>query len=84
MSHLQYEVLVRLGEALEEGELRTTELADALCDSKSGLTHQVTQVEKAGLMRRRSCAGDVRADYPCLTETGQAVLPRATSTWCGS
>ena len=76
ISHLQYEVLVRLSEA-PEGELRMTELASALYNSKSGLTYQVTQMEKAGLVRRRSCTDDVRAVYACLTDAGRSLLVRA-------
>src|ERR1700759_2266575 len=59
LSHPQYEILVRLADA-PDGELRMTELADTLLTSKSGLTYQVTQLEKAGLVKRRSCPSDVR------------------------
>jgi len=76
ISHLQYEILVRLG-AAPGREMRMTALADALYNSKSGLTYQVTQMEKAGLVRRRSCPSDVRAVYACLTEAGQALVERA-------
>src|SRR5689334_18115249 len=67
LSHLQYEILVRLS-AAPDGELRMTELADSLFSSKSGLTYQVTQLEKAGLVRRRSCLSDVRGIFAVLTE----------------
>jgi DNA-binding MarR family transcriptional regulator len=76
ISHLQYEILIRLS-AAPDREMRMTALADALCNSKSGLTYQVTQMEKAGLVRRRSCPNDVRAVYACLTDAGQALLARA-------
>ncbi|MDN3294523.1 MarR family transcriptional regulator [Streptomyces ficellus] len=76
ISHLQYEILVRLS-AAPDRELRMTELADALYNSKSGLTYQITQLEKAGLVHRRSCANDVRAVYACLTDAGQRVLEQA-------
>ncbi|WP_327130988.1 MarR family transcriptional regulator [Streptomyces sp. NBC_01343] len=76
LSHPQYEVLVRLS-AAPEGELRMTELANGLINSKSGLTYQVTQLEKAGLVRRRSCPSDVRGVFAVLTEAGRARLEEA-------
>jgi DNA-binding MarR family transcriptional regulator len=76
ISHLQYEILVRLS-ATDDHEMRMTELADALLNSKSGLTYQISQLEKAGLVRRRSCTSDDRAVYAVLTEAGQALLDRA-------
>ena len=73
LSLLQHEVLVRLALA-EDGELRMTELADSVLSSKSGLTYQIGQMEKVGLVRRRNCKFDVRAVYACLTEAGRAKL----------
>ena len=69
LSHSQYEVLVRLS-TVPDGELRMTELASAALTSKSGLTYQVAQLEKAGLVRRSSCAGDERGVVATLTEEG--------------
>ncbi|MFI5763592.1 MarR family winged helix-turn-helix transcriptional regulator [Streptomyces sp. NPDC051563] len=76
LSHPQYEILVRLARA-PEGELRMTELANGLVNSKSGLTYQVTQMEKAGLVRRRTCPSDVRGVYAVLTDAGRARLAEA-------
>ncbi|AXI81190.1 MarR family winged helix-turn-helix transcriptional regulator [Peterkaempfera bronchialis] len=76
LSHAQYEILVRL-ERAPGGELRMTELADALLTSKSGLTYQVTQLEKAGLVRRRACPTDVRGIFAVLTEEGRRTLHSA-------
>lgn len=67
LSHPQYEILVRLA-AAPGRELRMTELANGLINSKSGLTYQVTQMEKAGLVRRRSCPSDVRGVFAVLTD----------------
>lgn len=58
-------------------ELRMTELANGLINSKSGLTYQVTQMEKAGLVRRRSCPSDVRGVFAVLTDAGSAKLEEA-------
>ena len=54
-----------------------TELAGTLLTSKSGLTYQVTQLEKAGLVERRSCPSDVRGVLAVLTEAGRRLLERA-------
>ena len=76
LSHPQYEILVRLGGA-PDGELRMTELAGTLLTSKSGLTYQVTQLEKAGLVERRSCPSDVRGVLAVLTSAGRSRLEQA-------
>jgi DNA-binding MarR family transcriptional regulator len=69
LSHPQYEVLARLS-AAPGGELRMTELAEIALTSKSGLTYQVAQLEKAGLVRRGSCPTDERGVVATLTEKG--------------
>src|SRR5690349_16991341 len=76
LSHPQYEILVRLAGA-PDGELRMTELAGTLLSSKSGLTYQVTQLEKAGLVERRSCPSDVRGVLAVLTGPGRRLLGQA-------
>jgi len=76
LSHLQYSILSRLSR-VPERELRMTELADGVVNSKSGTTYQVTQLEKAGLVRRRSCPGDGHAVYACLTDAGARLLQEA-------
>src|SRR4051794_31135274 len=67
LSHPQYEVLVHLSDA-PDGALRMSDLADRLVHSPSGLTYQVTQLVKAGLVPRRSCPSDERSVYAILTE----------------
>ena len=76
ISHLQYEILVRLSDHCAQ-EMRMTELADAVLNSKSGLTYQISQLEKAGLVRRRSCTWDDRAVFAVLTPEGKQLLRRA-------
>jgi DNA-binding MarR family transcriptional regulator len=76
LSHPQYEILVRLA-AAPDGELRMTDLAGALYTSKSGLTYQVTQLEKAGLVRRVSCPADTRGVVAVLTDAGRRRLAQA-------
>ncbi|MFF4383238.1 MarR family winged helix-turn-helix transcriptional regulator [Kitasatospora sp. NPDC001547] len=76
LSHQQYEILVHLSAAPGDS-LRMTELADKLVTSKSGLTYQVTQLERAGLVARRSCPSDVRGVIAELTDRGREALRQA-------
>jgi DNA-binding MarR family transcriptional regulator len=76
LSHTQYEILVRLA-ASAGGELRMTDLAGALYTTKSGLTYQITQLEKAGLVRRGTTPGDVRGVVAALTDAGRRRLAQA-------
>ncbi len=76
ISHLQYVILARLS-AAPDRELRMAELACAVSNSKSGLTYQIGQLERAGLVRRRACENDPRAVYAVLTDDGMALLEQA-------
>lgn len=76
LSHPQYEILVLLAAAPEQS-MRMTELADAVLNSKSRLTYQITQLEQAGLVCRGSCAGDERGVIASLTDAGRELLERA-------
>jgi DNA-binding MarR family transcriptional regulator len=76
LSHAQYEILVRLA-ASPDGELRMTDLAGALYTTKSGLTYQITRLEKAGLVRRGATPGDVRGVVAALTSAGRRRLAQA-------
>ena len=76
LSHAQYEILNRLA-AAPGGQLRMSDLADVIVVSRSGLTYQVTQLEKAGLVRRGKCPSDDRGVLAILTPAGHAALVRA-------
>ena len=76
LSHQQFEVLTRLADA-PDGRLRMTELADAAVTSKSGLTYQVGQLEKAGFVERQGCPSDERGIVAALTEKGRRKLREA-------
>ena len=73
LSHAQYEILSRL-ETAPGGRLRMSELADVIIVSRSGLTYQVTQLERAGLVHREKDAGDERGVLAVLTADGRAAL----------
>src|SRR6266496_70080 len=76
LSHAQYEILSRLG-AADGGQLRMSGLADVIVVSRSGLTYQITQLEKAGLVRRERCPSDERGILAILTPAGRDALTRA-------
>ncbi|MFC4336497.1 MarR family winged helix-turn-helix transcriptional regulator [Salininema proteolyticum] len=69
LSHLQYEILVHLASS-EEGERRMGDLAKVLLNSKSGLNYQVNQMEKQGLVERRTCPSDSRSIFARITKKG--------------
>ncbi len=75
LTHPQYEILVRLSEAPGR-QMRMTELARGVIVSKSALTYQITQLEKAGLVERATCPSDDRGVLAVLTEAGLRCLER--------
>jgi DNA-binding MarR family transcriptional regulator len=75
LSGNDYEILVVLSEAPEH-RLRMTDLADATAQSRSRLSHQITRMEAAGLVRRDSCPGDKRGLFAVLTDVGMATIKR--------
>src|SRR3984885_4070236 len=70
-----YEILVELSEAPDH-RLRMTDLADATSQSRSRLSHQISRMEKRGLVRRDDCEGDKRGTFTVLTADGMAAIER--------
>ena len=66
---IDYEVLARLSEAPLR-RMRMTELAEGALLSKSRLSHQVSRMEKEGLVRREPCETDGRGFFAVLTDQG--------------
>ena len=85
LSGTDYGVLVCLSEAPER-RLRMSELAQATLLEKSRLSHQITRMERAGLVRRESCPGDRRGQFAVLTEQGWDTIAagRAASRRAGA
>jgi len=75
----EYEILVRLSEAPSR-TLRMAELADRVALSRSRLTHTVTRLEAAGILRRERCDDDGRGVQAVLTGRGVKLLKQAAST----
>ncbi|MGP3968702.1 MarR family winged helix-turn-helix transcriptional regulator [Streptomyces sp. 6N223] len=70
-----YEILVNLSES-EGHRMRMSDLAAATLQSKSRLSHQITRMERAELVRRENCDSDKRGLYAVLTEHGWATMRR--------
>lgn len=76
MSLAEYEILVQLSEAPGR-QLRMSELADRVVNSRSRLTHTVGRMEARGLVRREACPDDGRGVLCLLTDDGFTVLEQA-------
>jgi DNA-binding MarR family transcriptional regulator len=70
-----YEILVELSEAPDH-RLRMTDLADATSQSRSRLSHQISRMEKRGLVRRDDCEGDKRGTFAVLSNAGFETIER--------
>ncbi len=72
LTPLQFSVLATLLES--DGGARMSDIAETLVVSRSGLTYQITQLEKAGLVARSSSASDNRGVVASLTPAGRDVI----------
>jgi DNA-binding MarR family transcriptional regulator len=72
----EYEILVTLEESPDRRR-RMSELADAVHQSRSRLTHTISRMEKSGLVERTTCPTDRRGVWAELTDAGFAVLQKA-------
>jgi DNA-binding MarR family transcriptional regulator len=70
-----YEILVNLSESAER-RMRMSDLAAATLQSKSRLSHQITRMETAGLVRRENCESDRRGLFAVLTDTGMETMQK--------
>src|SRR5690606_1506839 len=73
LSHAEFEVLVKLQDA-EGGRMRMSDLAREVMVSQSRLPYQVTQLERAGLVKRTGCESDRRSVWAELTADGAEAL----------
>ncbi|MGW3447729.1 MarR family winged helix-turn-helix transcriptional regulator [Streptomyces sp. NPDC001076] len=76
LSHVQYGILSHLAGA-PDGSMRMLALAETLAVTKSGLTYQIAQLEKEGLVSRRACATDDRGVIATITSLGMELVDRA-------
>ena len=75
LTNNDYEILVNLSESADR-RMRMSDLATATLQSKSRLSHQVTRMESAGLVRRENCESDRRGLYAVLTDEGVATMQK--------
>lgn len=68
-----YEILVNLSES-DARRMRMSDLAAATLQSKSRLSHQITRLENAELVRREHCESDRRGLYAVLTDLGSETM----------
>lgn len=72
----EYSILVCLSEGPDR-RLRMSELADAVHQSRSRLTHTITRMEAAGLVRRQASRSDRRGVWAELTDEGVQLLEKS-------
>jgi DNA-binding MarR family transcriptional regulator len=79
----EYEVLVALSEAPEQ-RLRPFQICETLTWEQSRLSHQLTRMERRGLVARRECPVDGRGAFvaltPCGAEAIRAAAPQHVET----
>jgi DNA-binding MarR family transcriptional regulator len=77
LSLAEYEVLVHLSEA-DGGRLRPFQLREDMHWEQSRLSHQLTRMERRGLICRENCPSeDGRGAYVTLTAAGQTAIESA-------
>jgi DNA-binding MarR family transcriptional regulator len=72
-----YEALLRLARA-EDGRMRRIDLANELVLTASGVTRLLDGLERAGYVKKDSCASDARVTYAVLTDAGRARFEEAS------
>jgi DNA-binding MarR family transcriptional regulator len=72
----EYEVLVALSESAEQ-RLRPFQICDALNWEQSRLSHQLTRMERRGLVARQQCPADGRGAFIALTAAGGDAIREA-------
>jgi DNA-binding MarR family transcriptional regulator len=72
----EYEVLVQLSEAPQR-RLRPFQICEALSWEQSRLSHQLTRMERRGLVARRECEADGRGAFIELSPAGADAIGAA-------
>jgi DNA-binding MarR family transcriptional regulator len=76
LSGADYAVLVPLSESAD-GVIRARELGTSIGWDRSRLSHQVTRMERRGLVAREECSEDARGSMVRLTDAGRAAIEGA-------
>ncbi len=83
LTYVEYTVLARLADAPDHRR-SFAELASVLEWSQSRLSHQITRMEKRGLVARESIPDDARRTAAVLTGKGSDVLTTAAPAYVAS
>lgn len=73
ISLVQFQIVMGLGFA-DGGRRRMTDIADRMVHSRSGLTYQVGELEKAGYVERGPDPADDRGTVVSITDAGRALI----------
>jgi DNA-binding MarR family transcriptional regulator len=76
LSLSEYAVLVHLSES-QDGRLRPFQLGQELQWEQSRLSHQLTRMQRRGLVTREECARDGRGAFVVITPAGQTAIESA-------
>ncbi|GAA3241012.1 MarR family winged helix-turn-helix transcriptional regulator [Actinocorallia longicatena] len=76
ISAADFEVLVNVSEAPDH-RLRVSALAETMGWERSRLSHQLTRMEKRGLVAREECPSDARGAFVTLTAPGLSTFEAA-------
>jgi DNA-binding MarR family transcriptional regulator len=74
----EYEVLVQLSETPQR-RMRPFQICEALNWEQSRLSHQLTRMERRGLVARHECAADGRGAFIELTAAGTEAIGGAAA-----
>lgn len=78
LSLADFDVLVALTDR-PDVRVRVLELAEILQWEKSRLSHQLSRMERRGLVERQDCPDDARGSFVVLTADGRCAIERAAS-----
>jgi DNA-binding MarR family transcriptional regulator len=70
-----FQALLRVS-ASADGYLKMSELAEQAMLSQSRVSRLVTELERRGVLERRSCPSDTRVVYAAITDEGRALVER--------
>jgi len=73
ISRPEFEILLAIFES-ESKQLRARDLVTAVGWEKSRISHQVTRMERRGLVERRECDSDARGRWVGLTHDGRRAV----------
>lgn len=76
LSLTDFDVLVALTDS-DDVRMRVHELADTLQWERSRLSHQLSRMQRRGLLEREDCEDDARGAFVVLTDAGRRAIERA-------